>query len=117
MHELTPDRICCPYCGKLAPKHTEIIYNPGKTLEDQKAWRYQGNQMIVSVRYSFWNEKLGAESDTPEYIWKVGVWDGETYRFGASHPFCNGDHAHAFAMAAYRAGYRIKRAASAPETV
>ena len=103
-------RACCPYCGKLAPKHTDIIYNPGKTLEDQKAWRYQGNRTVVSVRYSHWDQELGAES-TKSYIWKISVWDGETYRFGASHPFCNADHSHAFAMAAHRAGYRMKAVA------
>jgi hypothetical protein len=107
----------CVICGRPAHKKTNTVYNPfftrpeGQSLPEdvtKETWDYRGN-MVVTKR--FYQDPPSYGVNQPRFIWKVGVWDGETWELNYGI-FCSQPCGMKFAIKAYRAGYRFSRSAA-----
>jgi hypothetical protein len=117
----------CAYCGKAAHKRTTTVYVQEPAAEHQlpgnqfarhvipdayltckaDCARYTNGQ-VVSVSYSTptsWGSKK------PRHIHRFSEWDGESWELN-NGIFCHAECATDFAVAAFKAGYRMARKAA-----
>ena len=107
----TVARPACVYCGKpygsRHTKHDVLRYAIGEPIQP-----YRGNHHMVCEQIMV-GDQMGPYtgphgSAVPGATVRRETWDGVSYYSGAD-PFCTNTCAINFAMAAYRAGYRMPR--------
>lgn len=104
----------CPYCDRLLPKQTRTVWlhTERQVGTSDEIFRYliveQYPTTIAECRKLSNRHVVSVSKWVDGKIRRFGEWDGESYR-GAPHPFCTGTCAQAFAVAAHKAGYRMKR--------
>lgn len=112
----------CAYCGKPATKLTTTVYvrSPQDVQPLSTSWsRYavtetplkskadcerHTNKRVVSISYHGGTDN--------RHIGSFTEWDGESWEL-KYHPFCTLACAHAFAKAAFEAGFRMVRGKAA----
>lgn len=110
----SPTQPLCPNCGKKLRKLSTVVYlrRPGERIhsdEYSRAMEIEPREW-PSNKYDcqgFTNRAVLSIQRIRGKIVSFSEWDGERYQSTAG-VFCSGPCALAFALGAYRAGYRIK---------